>query len=98
MGRPHSTGYDHTPIVQSHLRVIEDELCSLVTVVKRKSHSVELAVRTPFDLGMLIGCVMNLWTRQGTSFDELKIWVNELKAKISIQEHPSQNRLKIEWL
>ena len=98
MGRPHSTEFDKTPIVQSHLKYIEDNLCSLVTVVKRKSHSVELAVRTPFDLFMLLGCVCYLWSEKGISYDTLTIWFKELKAKISIQEHPTMNRLITEFL
>ena len=98
MGRPHSTGFDQTPIVQSHLRYIEDNLCNMVTVIERTNRSVKLAARTPFDLGMLIGCVANLWKEKGISYDQMLVWMKELKMKIVIQEHPTMNRLITEFL
>ena len=98
MGRPHSTDYDHTPIVQSHLKYIEDNLCSLVNIVERTNRSVKLKAKTPFAFFLLLGDVCYLWSEKGISYDCLTIWVKELKAKISIQEHPTMNRLITEFL
>ena len=98
MSRPRIHTDDLAPIVMSHLSAIYDELGNTVTTVNSKARSAKLAVKTPYALGMLVGCIMNLWVRRGISFDLLTIMPKKLMASVSIRDHPEKNRLIIEWL
>ena len=97
-GRPATTDGEPTPIVKSHLGAITDELGNMLKVKRKTSHSVELIAKTQSALGMLMGCVYDLWIRRGISFDTLFICVEELSATISLREHPNLNRLDIKIL
>ena len=97
-GRPATTDGELTPIVKSHLAAITDELGNTLKVKRKTSYSVELIAKTQSALGMLMGCVYDLWLRRGISFDTLFICVEELSATITIREHPNLNRLDIKIL
>ena len=98
MSRPRIHTDNLTPIEETHLSTIYSELGNTVTTVVSNAWSAKLAARTPYALGMLIGCIMNLWVRRGISFDTLTIIPSKLMASVSIRDHPEENRLIIDWL
>ena len=54
--------------------------------------------KTPFALGLVVGFVMNRWTRCGISFNRMQIDTQNLTVKLRVLRNQELNDMQVEWV
>ena len=87
-----------TPVARSHLNGLKDELGELFTVKGETPLSFKLKADKPFVIGMLIGHIFNKWHKEGVSFDQLQLNMEENTLFLRICRNPGMNQMKVDFL
>ena len=85
-------------IQDSHLAGMRRELPTLFTVEAETDQSAVIRVNTPFALGLVVGFIMNQWTRYRVSFNRLVIDTRQLTVKLQVLRNKDLNDLQVEWV
>ena len=87
-----------SPIALSHLNKLHDELGNVIKTERATAREATISVKTYYSLGLLIGSIYEMWTRHGIGFDKVTVIPKDLLLTVSIADHPSKNRLDVEFL
>ena len=74
------------------------ELPSLFKVKAETDQSAIIKCRSPFALGLVIGFVMNRWTRYGISFNKLEIDTKQMTIKLQVLRNKDLNDMQVLWV
>ena len=85
-------------IRDTHLSEMYRELPSLFEVKAETDQSAIIQCRTPFALGLVIGFVMNRWTRYGISFNRLEIDTKQMTIKLQVLRNHNLNAMQVLWV
>ena len=85
-------------IRDSHLEEMHQELPSLYTVKAETDQSAIIKCRTPFALGLVVGFIMNRWTRYGISFNRLEIDTKQMTIKLQVLRNKDLNDMQVLWV
>ncbi len=85
-------------IRDTHLSEMYRELPSLFKVKAETDQSAIIKCRSPFALGLVIGFVMNRWTRYGISFNRLEIDTKQMTIKLQVLRNHNLNAMQVLWV
>ena len=85
-------------IRDTHLSDMYRELPTLFTVKAETDQSAIIKCRTPFALGLVVGFVMNRWTRYGISFNKLEIDTKQMTIKLQVLRNKDLNDMQVLWV
>ena len=85
-------------IRDTHLSDMYRELPTLFKVEAETDQSAIIKCRTPFALGLVIGFVMNRWTRYGISFNRLEIDTKQMTIKLQVLRNHNLNAMQVLWV
>ena len=85
-------------IQDSHLAEMRRELPTLFTVQAETDQSAVIVAKTSFALGLVVGFVMNRWTRCGISFNRMQIDTQNLTVKLRVLRKQELNDMQVEWV
>ena len=74
------------------------ELPSLFKVKAETDQSAIIKCRSPFARGLVIGFVMNRWTRYGISFNRLEIDTKQMTIKLQVLRNHNLNAMQVLWV
>ena len=85
-------------IRDTHLSEMYRELPSLFKVKAETDQSAIIQCGSPFTLGLVIGFVMNRWTRYGISFNRLEIDTKQMTIKLQVLRNHNLNAMQVLWV
>ena len=85
-------------IRDTHLSDMYRELPSLFEVKAETDQSAIIRCGSPFALGLVIGFVMNRWTRYGISFNRLEIDTKQMTIKLQVLRNHNLNAMQVLWV
>ena len=85
-------------IQDSHLAEMRRELPTLFTVQAETDQSAVIVAKTSFALGLVVGFVMNRWTRCGISFNRMQIDTKQMTIKLQVLRNKDLNDMQVEWV
>ena len=74
------------------------ELPTLFTVQAETDQSAVIVAKTSFALGLVVGFVMNRWTRCGISFNRMQIDTQNLTVKLRVLRNQELNDMQVLWV